>query len=106
MPPSTTPSPEPPHRVLVVPQLRRVGRLLLRDWLAITIGSRILAWRDLNGAELAHELEHVRQWQCHGWRFPALYLAASVSARRGTLGWYAGNRFELAARAAAERAAR
>ena len=45
-----------PHRLHVVPWLRRVGALVLTDWLAITIGSRIFAWRKLNEAELAHEL--------------------------------------------------
>lgn len=102
----TTPTDPPPHRVVVIPALRRVGAMVLRDWLAITIGSRILAWRPLNDIELAHELAHVRQWRRHGALFPAVYLAASVSAARGRRGWYAGNRFEVEARKAADELAR
>jgi hypothetical protein len=98
----TTRTDPPPHRVVVVPALRRVGAMVLRDWLAITIGSRILAWRQLNDVELAHELAHVRQWRRHGALFPAVYLAASLSALRGGSGWYAGNRFEVEARKAAD----
>ena len=46
---------------MVVTWLRRPGGLFLRDWLAITLGSRIYAWRALRDDELEHELEHVRQ---------------------------------------------
>ena len=69
-----------PHRLHVVPWLRRVGALVLTDWLAITIGSRIFAWRKLNDAELAHELAHVRQWSRHGVAFPLIYFAHSLRA--------------------------
>lgn len=94
----------PMHRLRVVPWLRRFGRLVLRHWLAITLGRTILAWRPLTASELAHELEHVRQWRQFGPLFPLIYLAASLaSARRGD-GWYRGNRFEVAAREAARRA--
>jgi hypothetical protein len=99
---TTSTDPAPPHRIVVVPALRRIGALVLRDWLAITIGSRILAWRPLNEVELAHELAHVRQWRRHGALFPAVYLAASLAALRGRHGWYAGNRFEVEARKAAD----
>lgn len=95
---------DPRHRLHVVPWLRPLGRLLLRDWLAITIGSRILAWRVLHPGELAHELEHVRQWGRHGLLFPLIYLAASAAALRAGKRWYVDNRFEIAARAAARRA--
>ena len=91
------------HRVHVVPALRRLGRLVLPDWLAITLGRHIWAWRPMNEAELAHELEHVRQWAEHGWRFPLLYAIDSLRARRGGKRWYADNRYEEAARAAAKR---
>jgi len=90
------------HRVVVWPWLRRVGPLFMRDWLAITIGSTIFAWRALNDVELEHELEHVRQWGRMGLRFPVAYLAASVRARRAGKRWYHDNRFEADARTAAE----
>ncbi|HET7678488.1 MAG TPA: hypothetical protein VFK38_11625 [Candidatus Limnocylindrales bacterium] len=92
-------------RLHVLPWLRRIGgRLLIPDWLAITIGRDIVSWRPLARAELAHELEHVRQWRVHGWRFPLRYLLASLRARRGGGHWYRDNAFEVAARAAAARA--
>lgn len=89
--------------VHVWPWLRPIGALLLRDWLAISLGSHILAWRRLTSRELAHELEHVRQWLRHGWRFPIRYLVASFQAWRAGRGWYRGNRFELEALAAEKR---
>ena len=88
------------HRVHIVPWLRRPGRVLLPDWLAITIGRHIFAWRALEPAELRHELQHVRQWSKHGAAFPLRYLAASVSSLRSGGGWYNGNRFEQDARRA------
>lgn len=89
------------HRVHVVPWLRRPGRLLLKDWLAITIGRDIFCWREMNHAELEHELAHVRQWRAHGVAFPLVYLGASLRAGLGHEGWYRGNRFEVEARRAA-----
>ena len=91
------------YRVHVCPWLRRPGSLLLREWLAITIGSRIFAWRRMTDAELEHELAHVRQWARHGWRFPLAYLVAALRARRVGKSWYRDNRFELEARDAAKR---
>jgi hypothetical protein len=88
------------HRVHVVPRLRRVGRLLLPDWLAITIGRDIFAWRPLTDPELRHELVHVGQWRRHGWRLAPRYVLASWQGWRSGSGWYAGNRFEIEARAA------
>lgn len=90
-----------PARVHVWPWLRRPGSRLLPDWLAITIGRHIFAWRAMNQRETAHEMAHVRQWQAHGWRFPIAYLAESLRARRAGRHWYRDNRFELEARAAA-----
>ncbi len=83
------------------PWLRRPGGLILRNWLAITLGEHIFAWRPMSQAELAHELEHVRQWRRHGLRFPLLYAAESLQARRRGRRWYADNRYEEAARLAA-----
>ena len=88
------------HHLHVVPALRRVGRVLLRDWLAITIGRHILAWRALEPPELRHELQHVRQWTRYGPAFPVRYLAASLSSLLSGGGWYRGNRFEVEARQA------
>ncbi len=86
----------------VHPALRRIGsRLLLPNWLAITIGGHIVTWRPLAPDELAHELAHVRQWDRYGLRFAARYLRASFHSWRAGTGWYRGNVFEVAARAAA-----
>lgn len=91
------------HRLHVWPWLRGPGSLLLRDWLAITIGRRIFTWRALSDAELEHELAHVRQWARHGILFPFAYLAEAVQARRAGRRWYVDNRFEEEARSAARR---
>lgn len=93
----------PSHRVVIWPWLRLPGRLVLKDWLAITLGSTILAWRELEDGELEHELEHVRQWGRHGRLFPLVYLAASIGARRAGKRWYADNPYEVEARAASAR---
>lgn len=90
-------------RVHVWPWSRTLGRRLLPNWLAISLGRHVIAWRDLDEDELAHELEHVRQWQEHGWTFPLSYLAASVRARRRRGHWYHDNPYEVAARKAAKR---
>jgi hypothetical protein len=86
------------HRVHVVPWLRRPGSVLLKEWLAITIGRDIFSWRELNPTELRHELAHVRQWKAHGAAFPLVYLGASLRAAARREGWYRGNRFEVEAR--------
>lgn len=94
------------HRVHVWPWLRVIGSLLVKDWLAITIGRRIYAWRPLADGELAHELAHVDQWRRHGIAFPVIYLADSLRARRNGKRWYHDNRFELEAREVAARGTR
>lgn len=91
----------PPHRVVVVPWLRILERVLIPRWLAITIGRTIFAWRPLTDVELEHELEHVRQWRRYGIAFPFVYLAAALRARRAGKSWYIDNRFEEEARKAA-----
>jgi hypothetical protein len=93
-----------PHRLHVWPWTRTLGRRMLPNWLAISFGRHVIAWRTLDRQELAHELEHVRQWRQHGWRYPIAYLAASLQARSAGRHWYRDNRFELEAREAAERA--
>ncbi len=89
------------HRVVVLPWLRLVGRFLIDNWLAITIGRTVFAWRALNDVELEHELEHVRQWRRYGVAFPVVYVAAGLRARRAGKSWYRDNRFEEDARKAA-----
>jgi hypothetical protein len=87
-----------PYRVHVWPWLRRPGRLALPNWLAITIGRHIFAWRAMTDVELGHELVHVDQWRAHGWRFPIAYATESLRARRRGRHWYRDNRFEREAR--------
>jgi hypothetical protein len=91
------------YRQHVHPILRRPGKLLLRNWLAITLGGHIWSWRPLDAAELAHEVVHVEQWARHGWRYPLRYWWASVTAMRSRRSWYWDNEFERAARAAADK---
>jgi hypothetical protein len=91
----------PSHRVRVWPWTKRIGRLVLPDWLAFTLGRTIVAWRELNDAELEHELEHVRQWSRMGIRLPIAYVAEALRVRRRGGHWYRDNRFESDARAAA-----
>ena len=91
------------HRLHVWPWTRKLGRHVLPNWLAISLGHHVIAWRALDEPELAHELEHVRQWKRHGWLFPVTYLAASVQAKRAGKHWYRDNPFEVAAREAARR---
>jgi hypothetical protein len=71
-------------------------------WLAITIWRWIFAWRQLDDAELAHELQHVRQWQANGLSYIWRYFAASRNAVARGGDRYRDNRFEVEARAAAE----
>ena len=98
-----------PYRVHVWPPLRRLGGLFLEQWLAITLGRDIFAWRPLDPVELEHEVEHVRQWQRYGVRFIPRYFRASWKARRSGGDSYRDNVFERrareAARAIAERGA-
>ena len=91
----------PAHRLHVVPALRRAGRVLLPDWLAITIGTHVWSWRQLDAAELEHELAHVRQWRIHGLRFIPRYARASWRAVRAGGHWYRDNAYEVDARATA-----
>jgi hypothetical protein len=91
------------HRLYVWPWLRRIGAAVLPDWLAISIGPRIFAWRELTAPELEHELEHVRQWMRYGVAFPLVYLAESLRVARAGKRWYLDNRYERAARDAAGR---
>ena len=91
------------YRLHVHPALRLLGRILLPNWLAITLGRQIFAWRPLTEAELAHELAHVAQWARSGFTFPIVYGLASARARRAGKSWYQDNQFEVEARKAADR---
>lgn len=93
----------PRYRLIVIPWLRRPAhRLILPNWLAITLGRLIISWRPLNDRELAHELAHVLQWQRHGLLYPLLYFRASRRAQAAGLDRYRDNAFEIEARAAEE----
>ena len=90
-------------RLRVRPALQRLGgRLLIPNWLAITIDSTVVSWRRLEPDELAHELEHVRQWRRFGRvGYAVAYVASSLAAVSRGGDWYHDNRFEREARAAA-----
>lgn len=91
----------PRHRVIVLPWIRGVAsRLIMPNWLAITIGPLIIAWRALDSVELAHELTHVRQWHKHGPLYIPRYFGASRAAAAGGGDRYRDNAFEVEARAA------
>jgi hypothetical protein len=85
------------YRVHVVP--------FLRDWLAITVGHDIFTWREMSPVELAHEVEHVRQWNANGIMYVPRYFLSSWRAGQAGKDRYLDNEFEVAARAAATRAA-
>lgn len=90
------------HRLHVVPWLRLIGGLLFPNWLAITIGRDIWAWRELDPGELAHELAHAAQWRRYGALFAVNYLLASFQALRRGKRWYWDNPFEIEAREVAD----
>jgi hypothetical protein len=72
-------------------------RLILPNWLAITIYHDIFSWRSLADEELAHELCHVRQWNDNGIRYPWRYYQASRAAKAAGKDQYRDNRFEAEA---------
>jgi hypothetical protein len=97
----------PPYRSVVIPWFKPVAqRFIFEDWLAITIGPLIISWRDLHPAELAHELQHVRQWRKYGLTYIPRYFAASAAAEKAGKDRYWENAFEVEARAAALRVLR
>jgi len=96
---------EPKHSVVVVPWLKRpMQRFVLKNWTAITIGSRIISWRALDTVELAHELAHVEQWKHYGLSFIARYFLESRRAATGGGDRYRDNKFEREAAEAGEKA--
>jgi hypothetical protein len=95
--------PIPSYRVHVWGWLKAPAqRLLMPDWLAITIGNDIFAWRALDDAELGHELVHVRQWRANGVAYIWRYYQASNAAQKAGLDRYRANSFEVEAYAAAD----
>jgi hypothetical protein len=91
----------PRHRAVVVPWIRAPAqRLILPNWLAITIGPLIISWRPLDVPELAHELAHVRQWREHGLLYIPRYFLASRRAQDAGGDRYRDNIFEVEARLA------
>ena len=94
-----------PHRVFVVPMLKTFGqRFILPNWLAITIRSWIFAWRELDEAELAHELVHVRQWHENGFfGYIVKYMSQSAAAKKAGGDRYRDNSFEAEAYAEEQR---
>lgn len=78
-------------------------RFVLPNWLAITIGHWILAWRELDAAELAHELTHVKQWSRYRLSYIPRYLRASRAAAAAGGDRYWDNQFEREAIEAARK---
>ena len=92
----------PAYRCIVLPWIKPIGqKVFLPTWLAITIGPFIISWQKLNEIELAHELEHVRQWRKNGLMYIPRYLASSSAAAKAGKDRYLDNEFEVEARAAA-----
>ncbi|MQB01170.1 MAG: hypothetical protein GEU78_12905 [Actinobacteria bacterium] len=73
---------------------------------AITFGHIVLALEELDEKTLAHELEHVRQYEKAGILYVPLYLLASLRAVLKGGHYYRDNSFEVAARRAAGSAGR
>lgn len=95
----------PKHSVHVLPWLKGpMQRFVLKNWTAITIGSRIFAWRPLDTVELAHELTHVKQWKHYGLSFIVRYFMESRRAASGGGDRYLDNKFEKEAAEAGEKA--
>jgi len=81
-----------------IPVRIRIVPFLIPTWAAaqVILPNVILIKRgtSITRALIAHELTHVKQWNAYGIMFPLLYMWQL--ARHG----YAGNRFEIEARAA------
>ena len=94
----------PPYKCVVLPWLKPLGeRFIMPTWLAMTIGPLIFSWRVLDPVELAHELQHVRQWRREGLMYIPRYFAASDAAEKAGKDRYRDNEFEVEARAAEDK---
>jgi hypothetical protein len=72
-----------------------------RQWIAVnaqTLGRYVFARERLSERTIAHEMEHVRQWERLGPLFLPAYFAASSIALLCGQHLYSANRFEEAAR--------
>lgn len=88
----------PSHRTHVWGWLKAPAqRVLLPNWLAITIYHDIFSWRPLDDYELAHELCHVRQWNANGIMYAWRYFQASRAAKAAGKDQYRDNAFEAEA---------
>ena len=84
----------------------RVGRYLDLGLIPIhaqTLGRYVFCRGPLDDRTLAHECEHIRQWQRWGPLYLALYFGSSGFAFLSGRHAYRDNRFETAARARADR---
>ncbi len=99
------PAVAPQHRVIVLPLLKPIAqKLIMPNWLAITIGRLVFAWRDLDEPELAHELVHVRQWAENGFvHYIVRYMRESSRAKAAGGDRYRDNKFEAEAYAEEDR---
>ena len=100
--PRSAPSPEPlPPEVSVrraswLPQVAGLLSGMGGPAAAVTLGKTIIVHPSvrLSSRLVKHELEHVKQWQTLGWKFPMQYVANHF--RYG----YTDNPFEVEARSA------
>jgi hypothetical protein len=84
------------------PRVRRWFRVHLMPIQAQTLGRYVFARGPVSPEILAHECEHIRQWERLGPLYLGTYFCASALARlRGGLPYW-DNHFEVAARKKAE----
>jgi hypothetical protein len=70
---------------------------------AQTLGRYVFSRGPISDATLAHECEHIRQWERFGPLFLPLYFGSSAAAMLRGRRPYWDNRFEVAARTRADR---
>jgi hypothetical protein len=85
------------------PRVRRWFRIHLMPVRAQTVGCYIFARERVSVEILAHECEHIRQWERFGPFFLMVYLGSSAMAFLRGRRPYWDNRFEAAARSRADR---
>jgi len=85
------------------PRVERWFRIHLMPVRAQTVGRHVFAREPVSAEVLAHECEHIRQWERFGPFFLVVYLCSSAIAflRGGRPYW--DNHFEAAARTRSER---
>jgi hypothetical protein len=85
------------------PRVERWFRIHLMPVRAQTVGNYIFARETVSPSILAHECEHIRQWDRFGPLFPVAYLGSSALAFVRGRRPYWDNYFEAAARARSQR---